>query len=277
MKETKIAHIKYDENATIQLPSYLYTSTPIIYAELFLEFLKEKRPSCVEQVVERAVVRLRNLDEEDTDGVEFAYERDNLREYPELEETMKRVTLGILNYTKYEAKLRNEMATLPRRAYREPLLHIGYALAASLAEVVPRREALALFRQSVDFSIDRLGAIVAPPTQDLKMLYERHQAAATGDIETRSILLDEGRLVGRVDRCMPQEILDVYGDPEVASVVICHSHFHQAEVANPNFVLTRTKTLVCSDSYCDFCWHDKRFDTSLKHPPEEVFQNLASQ
>ncbi len=275
--ETEIAHIKYNENATIQLPSYFFTSTPLILAELLLEFLKEKRPSCVEQVVERAVFRLQELDADvDTEGVEFTYEREHLREYPRIEALIKGNTLRLLNYATHEEELKKEMATLPRRVYNRARFSTLYLMLAALTDTVSREDALDLSKQFMEFVAKELGAIVAPPTESLRVIYERHQKAHTGDSELHSTLLDSGRLACRIDRCMPEEILQAYGDSELVRATLCHFHFPQAVMANPNFVLTRTKTLVDGDSYCDFCWHDKRFDPALEHPAADVFENLVS-
>ncbi|MHA2162349.1 MAG: L-2-amino-thiazoline-4-carboxylic acid hydrolase [Candidatus Thorarchaeota archaeon] len=81
-------------------------------------------------------------------------------------------------------------------------------------------------------------------------------------------------VVSRVNRCMWHELQKEYGDPEIAYVNSCHFDFYAATLWNENFVLTRTKTLMQGDDCCDFCWHDKRYDKEMKHPPAKFWDSL---
>ncbi len=57
--------------------------------------------------------------------------------------------------------------------------------------------------------------------------------------------------------------------------MLCYSDFQGAQNLNPNFVLTRTKTLMMGDDYCDFYYHDTRKDKDLSHPRESEFEELG--
>ncbi|MFX1302296.1 MAG: L-2-amino-thiazoline-4-carboxylic acid hydrolase [Promethearchaeota archaeon] len=57
--------------------------------------------------------------------------------------------------------------------------------------------------------------------------------------------------------------------------MLCYSDFQGAQNLNPNFVLTRTKTLMMGDDYCDFYYRDTRKDKDLSHPRESEFEELG--
>lgn len=272
-----IAHFRYDETSTSDFPSYIVISIPLLNTELFLSFLKTKKPSIVETVVTSLSTRFSAMKMYDSiEDIEFTYEREHLKNFPELENTLKKVALGLLDYEVYEEELKKDIATLPKRVINTSYLLSSYALLESLVESIPREEAIEMFKDYVDLRTDVFAALLVPPTENLDALYERHHSVKSSDRTLYSALLDDGRLVGRTDRCMLKEILESYGDPELAYTTICHHHFHVAEVGNSNFMLTMTKTLVQGDNYCDFCWHDKRFDDVLKHPPAETWDSLDS-
>ena len=60
-------------------------------------------------------------------------------------------------------------------------------------------------------------------------------------------------MVSHVDRCLWKEILESYGDSELAYLTSCYLDFRVTELLNPNFMLTRPKTVMRGDKYCDFC------------------------
>ena len=67
--------------------------------------------------------------------------------------------------------------------------------------------------------------------------------------------------------------LETY-DRELLDTVECHSDFQVTRLFNENFVLTRTMTIGAGDPYCDFVYHDIRFDKELKHPSKEYLDNI---
>ena len=47
-------------------------------------------------------------------------------------------------------------------------------------------------------------------------------------------------------------------DSELSYFMTCYTDFENTKNLNPDFILTRSKTLMMGDDYCDFCYHDKR-------------------
>ncbi|MHA2366566.1 MAG: L-2-amino-thiazoline-4-carboxylic acid hydrolase [Candidatus Hodarchaeales archaeon] len=86
----------------------------------------------------------------------------------------------------------------------------------------------------------------------------------------------KGKIGGRADKCLAHEALKPLNDPELSHIVACYGDTTQIQAQNPNFVLTRTKTLMQGDPYCDTCVHDRRHNSKIKHPNDEFFINLES-
>lgn len=99
--EEGVAFTRYDANAPIELPP-LFVTKILIGTDLFLSFLKEKKPDIVERVVDNFMKRLDTMEMHDgVDEVSIEYEGEHLPTYPELETTIKKVVLGMLGFEKY--------------------------------------------------------------------------------------------------------------------------------------------------------------------------------
>jgi hypothetical protein len=272
LKIKEVAFTKYDENSPVELPP-LFITKALIGTDMLLGFLKDKKPEAVEAVVDNLMERLSEMEmHEGIEEVSFEYERKHLPEYPELETTMKKVILGHLRYEKYRAEFENEKVRVSMKDYVRSYLPITFSVVAALAESMPREEALELYREFVDFRTDK---VFQWKVNDLSKIHEQNTSKEAGPQKSFGAILEDGRVVSRVDRCMWKEILEPYGDPELAYHASCYLDFHVAELMNPNFMLTRTKTVMQGDKYCDFCWHDKHIDKTLEHPSEEFWDGLG--
>ena len=90
--------------------------------------------------------------------------------------------------------------------------------------------------------------------------------------------VEDGKWIVRCENCekiAALRELDTY-DRELLDVAECHSDFQVTRLFNENFVLTRTRTIGAGDPYCDFVYHDLRYDKELKHPSSEFMDNLES-
>jgi hypothetical protein len=94
----------------------------------------------------------------------------------------------------------------------------------------------------------------------------------TGEIGAR---LHRGKIAFRVDRCLWADVMQPLGDAELSHAFTCYGDFPQIAAINPNFVLTRTMTLMQGAPYCDTCIHDRRHVSSIEHPSREFFESLG--
>ncbi len=86
----------------------------------------------------------------------------------------------------------------------------------------------------------------------------------------------KGKIGARVDRCRLHEVMKPLKDPELSHLLYCYGDYAGVQAENPNFVLTRTTTLMQGGSYCDNCLHDKRHVSEIKHPSQKFYQDLDS-
>ena len=86
--------------------------------------------------------------------------------------------------------------------------------------------------------------------------------------------LDEEKMLYKVKKCAWAESLKDF-DRELCYYMLCYSDFEGAKNLNPNFILTRAKTIMMGDDYCDFCYHDTRKGNDLTHPTEKKFEELG--
>ena len=267
-----VAYTRFDANSPMELPP-LFVTKILIGTDLFLGFLKEKKPDVVEKVIDNCITRLKEMEmHKDIDEVSFKYEGEHLLEYPELESTIKKVVLGMLGFDKYREEFQQEKVKISARDYVRSYLPIGFHLSAALAESIPREEAIELYREFIVFRTDKT---FEWRIDDLSPIYKNNTSKEAGPHGSYDAMLEDGRVVSRVDRCLWKEILEPYGDPELAYYTSCYLDFRVTELLNPNFMLTRPKTVMQGDKYCDFCWHDKRVDKTLEHPSEEFWDSLG--
>ena len=86
--------------------------------------------------------------------------------------------------------------------------------------------------------------------------------------------LDESSIIAKITRCRWAEIMNEF-DSELSYTLICYGDFEAQKKYNPNFILTRTQTLMQGAEYCDFCIHDTRFKKEIKHPSIEFWEKIC--
>ena len=92
---------------------------------------------------------------------------------------------------------------------------------------------------------------------------------------SRITFLTEKGIAGvKITRCLWVDILKEFDDPKISYAVACHHDLHAARYINKNFRLTRKKTLMQGNGFCDFCWHDISIDKEMKHLSDDFWQEL---
>ncbi|MHA1882562.1 MAG: hypothetical protein ACTSUO_05900 [Candidatus Thorarchaeota archaeon] len=94
----------YDSEHKIKLPSEKVAdmlAKPLIDLNLFIGFLKSHKPECIDSFTKALVKHLKSLTLDSDSEADFVYESEHLSIYPEVEDVVKQVTLGLLNYSKY--------------------------------------------------------------------------------------------------------------------------------------------------------------------------------
>jgi hypothetical protein len=129
------------------------------------------------------------------------------------------------------------------------------------------------------------------PTKYLKELAEIEDEQFQQMFQSHNFVefkIHSGKQGTKVTKCKWYEVMKDLNDPDISYAVCCHYYFEVTKNMNPNFVLTRTKTIMQGEDYCDFCYHDIRIEPAVddfcyhdiriepavEHPPEEFWQTL---
>jgi len=86
--------------------------------------------------------------------------------------------------------------------------------------------------------------------------------------------IDNGSVIMNTQECLYGEALKEVEDPNLMFFLICFEDYFSASKYNENFVLTRNKTILQNHGICDFCYHDKRKESEIKHPDEKFWNSL---
>ncbi len=243
------------------------------FLDCFIEFMQKEAPNILENTLNLFNDKLTQLGGIDLDQVIFENTPKNLDLCPDVFKHLRSVSLSLLKYNDHIATEKEGTISVPYwnlvSSSEIPL----YYLAEALTEVLPREQAITLFKSSIDFETDNTAEI----DEAITCIEDFQKAEFSNAIPTHTgvmFLTSNGVLGSKTTRCMWADIMKNFPDPELCYAVVCHYDFNAARYINKNFRLTRTKTLMQGDEFCDFCWHDISIDTEMKHPPEEFWRDL---
>ncbi len=151
-----------------------------------------------------------------------------------------------------------------------------YLIAVTLKDIMPREEALDFYKKYIDFEYEVTEIRSSPLTmlEEILALYERESDKTH---VFRPFKIQDGKMGLKITKCMKEKALLSFNsdlDREFAYIVECYPDFHRTKRMNENFELTRKRSLIMGNTYCDFCWHDKRFVETLEHPEKEFWMNI---
>ncbi|MFH1654377.1 MAG: L-2-amino-thiazoline-4-carboxylic acid hydrolase [Pseudomonadota bacterium] len=155
-------------------------------------------------------------------------------------------------------------------------LHLMYYWASSLENQFGKEKTLELFKEY----IDRMTESGLRPIKKVEHLSKLVSSSEdfTGEFKDGFDLiafkLDEGRVGMKISRCKWIEVLSEIADPDYMYAIACHYDFLAVTMMNPNFELTRTTSLGSGGKCCDFIWHDKRFDSQVRHENEDFWKTI---
>ena len=87
---------------------------------------------------------------------------------------------------------------------------------------------------------------------------------------------DENTILYKITKCRWHDIMkEMNLEPSLFYASFCYGDYAMTKRFNPNFELTRTKTLVEGFQYCDFCERDTRYSKDSEHPQKEFWEQLS--
>lgn len=238
--------------------------------DAFVEHVTEQLPELASPLRDMAKCRFRSM-------VKDADVRPNLAGFepllPPLDDLQRSRLEYVLSLLDSRGDAPAEEIEVARVAATRARLFPMYYQMLSLCDLMGRIEAIPF----VEAYVDRWMA-EQTETDDALEDPGRFWDALEGPVhETAEIAarLHRGKIAFRVDRCLWADVMRPLADPEVSHAFTCYGDFPQIAAINPNFVLTRTMTLMQGAPYCDTCIHDRRHVESIEHPSREFFDSLG--
>ncbi|MFX0022645.1 MAG: L-2-amino-thiazoline-4-carboxylic acid hydrolase [Candidatus Hermodarchaeota archaeon] len=262
----------YDKNTKLNYKIYDLIAQCLNGFDRFLKDLNAKIPDSFNVIVENLKDFYEKIENYD---VSFKSDFEFLNQYPTLVNGSKNHVLSLVNYSKYNPTSINDEIEIYTSDLVRTFTHFEYFLMESLLKIMTRDEAIEYIKKlSDEISLSRRNPenyvdSFEESTERFKnnLGRWRMQECITGP-------LNEEKLLYKVKKCEWAEALKKF-DSELCYAMLCYSDFQGAQNLNPNFILTRTKTLMMGDDYCDFCYHDTRRDKDLNHPSESKFEGLG--
>ena len=151
-----------------------------------------------------------------------------------------------------------------------------YLMAIVLKDIMSREEALQFYKEYLEYLfVD--GERREPIMEIIEEMLELYEREYRETFNFTSLKIDQGKVGLKIDKCMTHQALkhlDNGFDKEFGYLVACYPDFLTINRMNENFVLTREKSLMMGNSYCDYCWHDKRLVESVEHPKKDFWEQI---
>ncbi len=274
----EIVNDDFDENTcqTINLNEHITDTFDEV--EIFLKVVKEKKGRVLTNVIEKYK---QLLDERREIGLpKFSFEQYNpdytkfeiLNNYPDLIDKLEHSIFYHMNIRDYEDKISpdGKIELKFSEFYRSYLLQTCL-LGLALSLLLSREEALELCKTQ---NITKWESARPKEIEDLEEFEGKDNYDREILTHRRHGLMGKGRYILKIERCLYGEVMRDFDDLEIADALECYIDYILPVMKNKNFVLTRTKTIMKGDSWCDICYHDKRIVEKVEHPSDEFWENF---
>ncbi len=280
MKAERIDKYKEDYSSIIDVKTLIKY---IIYQlDEFIEYIQKNHDNILDSYIEKLEDRYDKVLVDS--GEEYNYfaeyektiELDAIHKFPKLLEKYRKIIEFSFNLTKYNAQPESdkfEISEFDRfKGSKIPL----YLSLQALAETIPRNDAIKIYKEFTDVRTTP-PKNMKPSMTSVDDMVELYRNTFPNTHVYSLFKLEEGKAVCRIDRCMIVEALESFDknlDTEIAYLTACINDYGHARMVNKNFTLTREKTIMEHDEYCDFCWHDKSIQKEITHPDQEFWNKL---
>jgi hypothetical protein len=240
--------------------------------EMFLKDAKNKIPDSFHIIIEN----LKDFYEKiENYNVSINSDYEILNQYPKILKGSLNHVLSLVNYTKYNPDSIDDEIDIYALDLVRTFNQFEYFFMSSLLKIMSREDAIEYIKRlSEEVSLSRRDPKNYVDSFEESMERYKSNLGRWQMQESVAGPLDEEKLLCKVNKCKWAEVLKDF-DSELCYAMMCYSDFEGAKNLNPNFILTRKKTIMMGDDYCDFCYHDTRKDKELTHPSEKEFQNLG--
>ncbi|MHA1211865.1 MAG: L-2-amino-thiazoline-4-carboxylic acid hydrolase [Candidatus Heimdallarchaeota archaeon] len=276
----KTVCLDLDETYTSQVALDEFIPSVVGSIERFLNLIAKRDKTIIESLLPKYQEKLvgMNINPNPNEFIQqfnFNYsEHKWLTKHSDYISAIENAVLHFLNFTIYESKYVSgeKFDALFSDMIRGDIYPL-YFLAYTLLDFLPRDTVLDLAMEATDL----LYKTIQNQITKRKTLEDMSTSLLAEDCrKTHNFIFQvkDGRYYLKTTRCIWAEIYAELPDLKLASLLDCHGDFSKMPYVNPNFALSRTKTLVEGHSYCDFVHYDKRIDKEIEHPDEDFWKNF---
>ncbi|MFX1326787.1 MAG: L-2-amino-thiazoline-4-carboxylic acid hydrolase [Promethearchaeota archaeon] len=261
----------YNKNTKISYAFRDVINTCLSALELYLKNINTRIPDSLTTVLNYLDTLYRKIEDYNA-SIESDYKI--LKQYPKFLKACINYILTLVEFKKYNQSTLDDEIEIEVSDLIRTFTHFEYSFVSSLFKIMTQEEAIKFYQSFVDNLtksrrdpkkyLDNLEDLV----NNFKDFSERWH-----DLEATLLINNEEKLVFKVKKCRWAENLKDF-EPKIGYTMMCYQDFERAKNFNPDFLLTRTHTLMEGDDYCDFCYHDTRKNKDLSHPSEKEFKEL---
>lgn len=271
----ELSEIEYNPDHSVLYPPEMALSMPLMDLDMIFSVLYEEMPNKIEIIVQKLLNKLEpHLAERNYSISHFRYEYQTLSDSAELNRAHKQAVLSLMNFERYSQKIKDEKVLFRFDDALRSVWYVWYYVAEILVNLLGRKNGLDLVRQIAHLRVKKWFGKNYPHPEDLNHMFLEQSKMQTSFVSGCIALLEDGRFCQKTEQCYVYDMFCDFVDPEIANAAFCHSDYALIPHMNENFVLTRTRTLLNRDNYCDYCIHDKRVRPKLIHPEDNFWENL---
>ena len=287
VENSKKMNFYYKENATIKINIKNNLDNFVNGLDEFLKVVEKKYPDVFEKYYNDLLHAYKKISTDYGLSERFLIFSDNFIENFQVKEDSKflkysdmlkssvQAFLSLANINKYEEFSKDEEIEILTTDIIRAQNTFDYYQVSLLKEIITPEEANEFIREFLeemlesrrnsDNYLENLDAII----ERFSPGYELWKSQTS-----QFKKLDDGKLILKVSRCAWADVMQEF-ESDTSFSFICSTDFKNASMLHPNFVLTRTKTLMQGDAFCDFCYHDKRISENIEHPSEIEFEKIV--
>ena len=250
----------------------------------FFEYLLIRKPEVYYDFLSLLLKDTEDLILEDYTDFETYTIKDMIKDYSNLRNQIELASLQLRYYAQIlgvnEAVFnKNEAIEVTLEQFTQSVVFAEYLWVSSLAKLIGKEEAGMMYRGAIERYILKYDS---PNFTHFDTLEEMRDAflkfidlGALGRLRVSSNV-ENGVWILRCDNCEKVETLgDIsHLDRDILHAVQCSADFQVTRLFNENFVMTRSQTIAKGDPYCDWVYHDIRYDKKLEHPSKEFMDNI---
>jgi hypothetical protein len=280
-----IKRFYYEPNAQVELDIKPILKNIIIGLDEFIDFVKQKYPVDFDKYQSSLRLEYMKLVGEEN-SLSYGYWVDKLiAEYENMEKSLKAMDfeflklsilafLSLLKFENYVDQFDDTHTKWDATDMIRAMNVFDYYQVSSLLSIMSKQDAIKAISEFIENKLEerrnpeKYDKSVGELIERISPGYERWRSQ---DVAIK--VEGDKRAIVRVSRCKWAEVMEGL-DKDLAHAMICNTDFKNATIFNEEFILTRTQTLMQEADYCDFCYHDKRYDNDLIHPPKQEFEIL---